>query len=48
MDDKPLKEAYPSLYAISNDREITVRGVIEKGWNAMSFRRKIDGGYGGL
>ena len=48
VDDKPLKEAYPSLYAISNDREITVRGVIEKGWNAMSFKRNIDGGYGGL
>ena len=32
VDDKSLKEAYPSLYFISNDREITIREVIDRGW----------------
>lgn len=40
---KPLKEAYPSLYFISNDHGISVSDAIDKGWSNFSFRRTLHG-----
>ena len=41
--DKSLKEAYPSLFFISNDQGITVREAIDKDWGGFTFRRALYG-----
>lgn len=43
---KPLKEAYPILYNVSFDHNISVAEAIENGWHKFSFRKKIDWRYG--
>lgn len=43
VDDKPLKDAYPSLYFISNDHNISVFDDISKGWQQFTFRRTLYG-----
>ena len=43
VDDKPLKEAYPSVYFISNDHGISVREAIDKGRGHFAFRRSLFG-----
>ena len=43
VDDKPLREAYPRLYDISFDHNITVEEAIQKGWHEFRFRRTLHG-----
>ena len=48
VDDKPLKEAYPRLYDICFDHNITVEEAIQKGWHGFKFRRTLHGETLGL
>ncbi|XP_037427211.1 uncharacterized protein LOC119292489 [Triticum dicoccoides] len=48
VDDKPLKEAYPRLYDICFDHNITVEEAIQKGWGGFKFRRTLHGETLGL
>jgi hypothetical protein len=43
VDDKPLKEAYPRIYDICFDHNITVDDAIQKGWQGFKFRRTLHG-----
>lgn len=43
VDDKPLREAYPRLYDICFDHNITVEEAIQKGWHGFKFRRTLHG-----
>lgn len=43
MGDKPLKDAYPSLYFTCFDHDLSAADAIEKGWHNFSFRRTPQG-----